>query len=151
MNNTPTKKYLQENVIVDEVSKNKAGNFIFREGFFYTHGRTANSHADSIQKQLTDLGFKNFKFVDTGEHWREFKGGASLRTQSHWYVEVKFDAEEPDVTAPVKVGDKLYSWDGKIGTVKKIHALGDMADVDFGNGNIYGIAFSRIKGSKVGK
>ena len=33
---------------------------------------------------------------------------------------------------------------GKEGVVKKVHALGDMADVDFGNGDVYGITFRRM-------
>ena len=90
MERKPTKKYLQDNVHVDEVSKNKAGHFVFRNGFFYTHGRTKDDLVADVQRSLTELGFKNFRFVDAGEHWRAFKGGASLRTQSHWYAEVEF-------------------------------------------------------------
>ena len=48
----------------------------------------------------------------------------------------------------VKVGDTLTK-DGKKGKVVKV--MDDMANVDFGNGDVYGITFSRIKGSKIVK
>ena len=34
------------------------------------------------------------------------------------------------------------------GTVKKMHKMGDMADVDFGNGDVYGIMTNRLAPSK---
>ena len=46
----------------------------------------------------------------------------------------------------VKVGDILTK-DGKKGKVVKV--MDDMANVDFGNGDVYGITFSRIKGSEI--
>jgi len=55
-----------------------------------------------------------------------------------------------DVSAGDKpaVGDKvtveIFGKDRE-GTVKKIHSSGDMADVDFGKGDVYGITFSRMK------
>lgn len=79
-----TAKFLNENLIVDEVSKSKDG-FIAREGFFYLHGKTAGDLRENIEKQLGALNLK-FKIVDFGEKWRAYKGGASLRTQSHWFV-----------------------------------------------------------------
>lgn len=47
-----------------------------------------------------------------------------------------------------KEGDKVevtIFGDKKVGTIKKVHKLGDMADVDFGKGDVYGITFSRMK------
>ena len=46
----------------------------------------------------------------------------------------------------VKVGDILTK-DGKKGKVVKV--MDDMANVDFGNGDVYGITFGRIKGSEI--
>ena len=46
----------------------------------------------------------------------------------------------------VKVGDILTK-DGKKGKVVKV--MDDMANVDFGNGDVYGITFSRIKGKEI--
>ena len=46
----------------------------------------------------------------------------------------------------VKVGDILTK-DGKKGKVVKV--MDDMANVDFGNGDVYGITFGRIKGKEI--
>ncbi len=46
----------------------------------------------------------------------------------------------------VKVGDILTK-DGKKGKVVKV--MDDMANVDFGNGDVYGITFRRIKGKEI--
>ena len=46
----------------------------------------------------------------------------------------------------VKVGDILTK-DGKKGKVVKV--MDDMANVDFGGGDVYGITFRRIKGNKI--
>jgi preprotein translocase subunit YajC len=48
----------------------------------------------------------------------------------------------------IKVGDILTK-DGKKGKVTKISDT--QATVDFGNGDVYGIAHSRIKGKKIVK
>ena len=48
----------------------------------------------------------------------------------------------------VKVGDILTK-DGKKGKVVKV--MDDMANVDFGNGDVYGITFGRIKGKEITK
>ena len=46
----------------------------------------------------------------------------------------------------VKIGDVLYLGKRK-GKVTKV--MSDMANVDFGKGDVYGITFSRIKGNKI--
>ena len=46
----------------------------------------------------------------------------------------------------VKIGDILYLGKRK-GKVTKV--MSDMANVDFGKGDVYGITFSRIKGNKI--
>ena len=51
-----------------------------------------------------------------------------------------------DVVNEVKVGDILTK-DGKKGKVVKV--MDDMANVDFGNGDVQGITFGRIKGSEI--
>ena len=52
----------------------------------------------------------------------------------------------PESKISIKVGDILTK-DGKKGKVVKV--MDDMANVDFGNGDVYGITFSRIKGNKI--
>ena len=51
-----------------------------------------------------------------------------------------------NVNEVVKVGDILTK-DGRKGKVVKV--MDDMANVDFGNGDVYGITFRRIKGNKI--
>ena len=58
------------------------------------------------------------------------------------------DAIKEDALQEVKVGD-ILSKDGKKGKVTKISDT--QATVDFGNGDVYGIAHSRIKGSEIVK
>jgi len=52
----------------------------------------------------------------------------------------------PMLNEKVKVGDILTK-NGKKGKVVKV--MDDMANVDFGNGNVYGITFGRIKGKEI--
>ena len=58
------------------------------------------------------------------------------------------NANEAKLTegANVKIGDVLYLGKRK-GKVTKV--MSDMANVDFGKGDVYGITFSRIKGDKI--
>ena len=43
-------------------------------------------------------------------------------------------------------GSRVYVDDmGREGTVVSMHAMGDMADVDFGNGDVYGVTLRRMK------
>lgn len=69
------------------VGKNKKGNIVIRRGFFYKHKGTAEKFADEICKKLHNAGIE-YKVIDKGEHWASFRGGASLRNQSHWWVEL---------------------------------------------------------------
>ena len=80
-----TKKEIEKILTVNEVSKTKEGNFIARKGFYYKHGKTEEDLGKSIISDLMKAGIK-YKIIDSGEEWRPFRGGASLRTQSHWWV-----------------------------------------------------------------
>jgi len=55
---------------------------------------------------------------------------------------------EGNPNTPVKVGDILYM-DGRKGKVVKV--MQDMANVDFGKGDVYGIMFNRIEGDTIGE
>lgn len=48
----------------------------------------------------------------------------------------------------VEVQDVVSKGNTKVGTIKKIHASGDAADVDFGGGDKYGVTFKRMKLTK---
>lgn len=70
----------------DTFSRNKAGNFVVRASFYYTHGITADMKVQALLKVLPTANI-----VDSGEIWKPFIGGASLARQSHWYVEFNFE------------------------------------------------------------
>lgn len=85
---------LKHVVMCDSCSRNAAGNFLFRRTFFYKIGGSAESFRDSVVNQLQAAEqSKNVKFtvVDCGEVTKPFRGGASVRQTSHWWVEIMFD------------------------------------------------------------
>ena len=88
----------------------------------------SKKEADKKEKQLVDSGIKKAKVVKVEESVNENE-------------------------APVKVGDKLkmaYQGStvrGKTGVVTSVSD--DMAQVDFGGGDSYGILFSRIRGNEI--
>ena len=88
----------------------------------------SEKEADKKEKQLVDSGIKKAKVVKVEESINENE-------------------------APVKVGDKLkmaYQGStvrGKTGVVTSVSD--DMAQVDFGGGDSYGILFSRIRGNEI--
>ena len=79
--------------------------------------------------------------VDTDAYLRDFQ---KLRNDDVLGKQVSESTNESP--APVKVGDILTKG-GKEGKVVKVMA--DMANVDFGNGDVYGITFNRIKGNQI--
>ena len=68
---------------VDQVTLNK-GVVTVRRGFFYTHGRTAEGLKNEVFKAFPDA-----EVVDCGQVWKSFRGGASVASQSHWFVKFK--------------------------------------------------------------
>lgn len=81
-------KTIKENVSCDQVSKTKNGTLIFRQSYYYKMNRTADTFKHSISVQLSNLGL-SFEVLNKGDIWKPFKGGASVKAQSHFYVEVK--------------------------------------------------------------
>ena len=73
--------------LADSVSKRKDGSIVIRRGFYYRHGQDAESYKIAVCKQLNAAGF-NYSIKDYGEKWAAFRGGASLASQSHWWVEI---------------------------------------------------------------
>ena len=68
MNKKLTGRFFRENVICDKIIKSK-DQIKFRNYFFYTHGRTAESFKNGIEKQLTKLGI-DFQLIDYCENWQ---------------------------------------------------------------------------------
>jgi len=67
----------------------KAGVYTVREGFYYTHGRSAEDLANEIKAAIPSA-----EIVDCCEIWKPFIGGAPIERQSHWLVRFKIDQKE---------------------------------------------------------
>ena len=74
--------------------------------------------------------------------------------EKYWLLnKIKYDEDEEDYAkgGEIKVGDTLYHTDSPVGkkrgTVVKV--MPDMVNVDFGQGDVYGITKGRIKGNKI--
>jgi len=75
--------------VSDEVKRNKDGSHRFYRGFFYRSGSTSEGHAKKVSNQLNAYGIKH-DIVDHGtQDYKPFKGGASVKTQNHHWVDVK--------------------------------------------------------------
>lgn len=72
----------------DSIGKNKLGEITVRRGFYYRHGCDSDKYREAVSQRLTDNGI-NHALIDAGEHLTDFRGGASIRNQSHWYVTFK--------------------------------------------------------------
>jgi len=99
---------IRDNISVDEISKDREGNLIFRRGFFYTNNGSAEQFAARIDNELTKLNIPH-TIVDKGQVWRPFKGSATTKSQSHWWVKVKIS--QPSVAeAPLRAVDALVGY-----------------------------------------
>lgn len=83
-----TVKAVKEWVSADSVGRAMDGTIKLRRGFFYRNGKTAEMWRDSVLHQLEKAGFE-VEALDCGEVWKPFRGGASVASQSHWWVIVK--------------------------------------------------------------
>ncbi len=73
--------------IADSVSKRKDGTIVIRRGFYYRYGKDAEDFSLRVGAALRKAGIE-FSVKDYGEKWTAFRGGASLASQSHWWVEL---------------------------------------------------------------
>jgi len=80
-------KELREHVHADSIGKRRDGNIVLRQGFFYSHGRTAEGFAAKVTKALEACSLPG-SVIDSGEVWKSFRGGASVANSSHFYVVV---------------------------------------------------------------
>ena len=83
-----TLKQIKEIVSADQISRQKGGSIVFRDEYFYRHGRTAEGFRDKVSAALNTAGI-NHRVEDCGDHWAPFRGGASTAKSSHFYVRVK--------------------------------------------------------------
>lgn len=97
---TKTKKLTREQIAkhigCDEVSFSK-GVYTARSGYFYMHGRTAENLVIEVRNAFPTSA----AIVDSGDHWAAFRGGASLRAQSHWWVKFTLN--------PINAEDDYYA------------------------------------------
>lgn len=76
-------------ICADSTGKNKDGNIVVRQGYFYRHGKTADALEAQVRAGLSKRNDIEFKILGSGDHWAPFRGGASLVNQSHWWVVVR--------------------------------------------------------------
>lgn len=81
------------NGFADTVGRNRDGTYTIRREFYYRHGMTASDFRDSAVKRLKDQGVA-VEVIDYWEHYTGFRGGASVRNQSHWGVKFRVLSEE---------------------------------------------------------
>jgi len=82
-----TTKFLKELRLADTVSKKRdgSGNYIFRTGFYYRMGKSAQWLADRVSTNLTEHGIDH-EIVDKGEKFVAFRGGDSVAQGSHFWA-----------------------------------------------------------------
>jgi len=66
---------------VDGMSISKTGEITVRRGFFYRLGMSAEKFRDSVVEK-----FPEARILDFGEKYRPFRGGASVKASSHFFV-----------------------------------------------------------------
>lgn len=67
------------------------GVYTYRQGFFYRHNNDHFKVREKLSKALENAGMAA-TILDSGEQWKAFRGGDSLKQGSHWWV--KFSIEE---------------------------------------------------------
>lgn len=73
----------------DDIVKHKDGTFTLRRSYFYTNGKTKKDFEKVVLSRLEKEGYLA-TMIDSGNVWKEFKGGSTVKNQSHWWVKIKF-------------------------------------------------------------
>jgi hypothetical protein len=76
----------------DDSSTLSGGIFILRKSFYYRNGKTESDFEKDVVNNLKKEGYQ-VQVLDKGTIEKDFKGGAHIRNQSHWWVKVKVDTE----------------------------------------------------------
>ena len=103
-----------------------------------------------LKGQLTEEELDEMSTTGGGAGSASFTGGTGMQYATPYAFRKPKKKQEPipESKISIKVGDILTK-DGKKGKVVKV--MDDMVNVDFGNGDVYGITFGRIKGNKIVK
>jgi len=75
-----TPKQVRSALLADSYSVND-GVFTLRWGYFYSRGVTVQDKINYVLEK-----FPKVKIIDSGNNWKPFRGGATLRNQSHFFV-----------------------------------------------------------------
>lgn len=90
-----TMKQIKAAVHADQISRQKDGTIIFRDGYFYRHGRTAEGFRTRIASALRLAGIAH-EVIESGDHYATFRGSASLARSSHFFVQIRLtEAPKP--------------------------------------------------------
>lgn len=124
----------------------------------YKEISNAIDRAEEVSDIWNMLDPKMFKFTESefedifGEWWNnqtgydslgDFSRNAMMKDAHSLYLHLLPYVTESEVTEKLKVGDELtMKSNGKKGKVIKV--MSDMVNVDFGNGDVYGIVLRRI-------
>ena len=69
------------------------GVYTYRVGFFYTFGRDHRTIRDNLVAALNKAKI-DFVIIDSGEQWKPFRGGDTLKQGSHWWVKFSIVGEK---------------------------------------------------------
>lgn len=84
--------HIRENFIgADQVSRKRDGTIMVRQSYFYRHGMDSTQFADKVSEFLKEEGIAA-TVIDSGDHYADFRGGASVAKQSHFWAQVKIEA-----------------------------------------------------------
>lgn len=76
---------IRDAVIADSYGRKPNGDVIVRNGYFYSHGRTADAFAEVVALELKKAGIA-FHIKDHGNHWAAFNGRHTVAQGSHFWV-----------------------------------------------------------------
>jgi hypothetical protein len=96
--NQSVDKLIKDNKInfrADMISKDREGNYVFRKGYFYRPSKMDPADwAEMISQKMKELGIDN-TVIESDDIWKPFKGGASLKAQSHYLAKIRVNNSEP--------------------------------------------------------
>ena len=76
----------------------------FRKSYYYTHGDTSSKYASHVSDALKSHGIEH-TVVDHGQEYKPFRGGASAKNSSHFWVKIKPSGLKEDAEQIDEVGN----------------------------------------------
>ncbi len=81
-------KKIRRIISADMISRNRKGNIIIRQGFFYTFGNSSVKLAEKIKFKLAEADI-SANIVIARDIWKPFRGGSPIQRSSHFYIELE--------------------------------------------------------------